>query len=91
MKSHENISKEMGVTIGKIIINAVKMFSYMVKPALHESKALEIFKLLNLNCPKNTQIKLMLNIYYSNYYCLNLNSYRYILKINMNINQIIEG
>jgi len=91
MKSHENISKEMGVTIGKIIINAVKMFSYMVKPALHESKALEIFKLLNLNCPKNTQIKLMLNIYYSNYCCLNLKSYRYILKINMNINQIIEG
>jgi len=91
MKSHENISKEMGVTIGKIIINAVKMFSCMVKPALHESKALEIFKLLNLNCPKNTQIKLMLNIYYSNYYCLNLKSYRYILKINMNINQIIEG
>jgi hypothetical protein len=53
MKSHENILKEMGVTIGKIIINAVKMFSYNIKPALYESKALEILKLLNLNCLKN--------------------------------------
>jgi len=91
MKNHENISNEMGVTIGKIIINAVKMFFYMVKPALYESKALEIFKLLNLNCLKNTQIKLMLNMYFSNYYCLNLKRYRCILKINMNINQKIEG
>ena len=91
MKNHENISNEIGVTIGKIIINAVKMFFYMVKPALYESKALEIFKLLNLNCLKNTQIKLMLNMYFSNYYCLNLKRYRCILKINMNINQKIEG
>lgn len=91
MKSHENISNEMGVTIGKIIINAVKMFSYMVKPALYESKALEIFKLLNLNSRQNTQLKLMLNIYSIKYYCLNLKCYRCILKINMNINQIIEG
>ena len=52
----------MGVTIGKININAVKIFSYMVKPALYESKALEIFKLLNLKSRKNTQLKLMLNI-----------------------------
>jgi hypothetical protein len=44
----------MGVTIGKIIINAVKMFSYNIKPASFESKALEMFKLLNLNCRKNT-------------------------------------
>jgi hypothetical protein len=91
MKSHENISKEMGVTIGKIIINAVKMFFNKIKPALYESKALEIFKLLNLNSRKNTQLKLMLNIYFTNYYCLNLKRYRCILKINMNINQIIEG
>ena len=91
MKNHENISNEIGVTIRKIIINAVKMFFYMVKPALYESKALEIFKLLNLNCLKNTQLKLMLNMYFSNYYCLNLKRYRCILKINMNINQKIEG
>jgi hypothetical protein len=39
----------VGVTIGKIIINAVKMFFYKIKPALYESKALKIFKLLNLN------------------------------------------
>jgi hypothetical protein len=53
-RSQENISNEMGVTIGKIIINAVKMFSYNIKPASYESKALEMFKLLNLNCRKNT-------------------------------------
>ena len=62
MESQENISNEMGVTIRKIIINAVKMFSYMAEPALHESKALEIFKLLNLNSRQNTQLKLLLYI-----------------------------
>jgi len=53
----------MVVTIGKININAVKMFSYLVKPALYESKALEILKLLNLISRQNTQLKLMLHIY----------------------------
>lgn len=76
------------VTIGKIIINAVKLFSYRPEQALYESKALEIFKLLNLNSRQNTQLKLMLNINLTNYYCLNLKRYRCILKINMKINDI---
>jgi len=91
LKSQENISNEIGVTIGKIIINTVKMFSYKIKAASYESKALEIFKLLNLKCRKNTQLKLMLTIYFTTYYCFNLKCYRCILKINMNINQRIEG
>ena len=91
MKSHENISKEAGVTIRKIIINAVKMFSYMIQPASYESKALKIFKLLNLNSRKNTLLKLMLYMFFIKYYSLNIKCYRCILKINMNKNQIIEG
>jgi len=81
----------MVVTIGKININAVKMFSYLIKPALYESKALEILKLLNLNSRQNTQLKLMLTILFIKYYSLNIDCYRYILKINMNINELTKG
>jgi len=91
LKSREYISSEIGVTAGKITINAVKMFSYPLKPALSKSNALEIFKLLNLNSRKNTILKLLLYVLFIKYYCLNIDCYRYRLKINMNINQIIKG
>jgi hypothetical protein len=81
----------MSVTIGKIIINAVKLFFYMVKPALYKSNALKIFKLLNLNHRQNAAIKLALKLFYLNNYSLILDCYTCRLKININRIRLIKG